>query len=66
MIKDFFKLEVIDVNKLSADSVAITFNTTGNNDFKFIPGQYITIKKTINDQDVRRSYSISSATLDNK
>ncbi|MAM04941.1 MAG: phenylacetic acid degradation protein [Flavobacteriales bacterium] len=65
MIKDFFKLEVIDVNKLSADSVSITFNTTGNNDFKFIPGQYITIKKTINDQDVRRSYSISSATLDN-
>tara|TARA_B100001758_G_C18401024_1_gene609001 strand:- start:1093 stop:2157 length:1065 start_codon:yes stop_codon:yes gene_type:complete len=55
----FSSLEVKSIKRLTLDSVAITFDSLDKN-FDFIPGQYITIKHIINDNEVRRSYSISS------
>ena len=59
-MKDFFSLEVVNIDKLTQDAVAITFDTSQIQDFEFVPGQYITVRHEINNQDIRRSYSISS------
>ncbi len=64
-MKDFFSLEVVKIDKLTQDAVAITFDTSQIKDFKFVPGQYITVRHEINNQDIRRSYSISSIPGDN-
>ena len=59
-MKKFYSLEVKSIKRLTLDSVAITFNILDYN-FDFIPGQYITIKQVIKNEEVRRSYSISSS-----
>lgn len=64
-MKDFFSLEVVNIDKLTQDAVAITFDTSQIQDFEFVPGQYITVRHEINNQDIRRSYSISSIPGDN-
>jgi ring-1,2-phenylacetyl-CoA epoxidase subunit PaaE len=62
-MSDFHKLTVAAVDQLTLNSVALTFNipTQLKDTFTFIAGQYITIKHTINGEEVRRAYSISSA-----
>ncbi len=62
-MSDFHKLTVAAVDTLTPNSVAITFDIAANlkNTFSYSPGQYITIKHTINNDEVRRAYSISSA-----
>ncbi len=58
----FYSLKVLNIDILTKESVCIKLDTTSIDDgsFDFIPGQYITIKHMINNEDVRRSYSISS------
>lgn len=62
-MSDFHILTVAAVNQLTPSSVALTFDipTSLKETFAFIAGQYITIKHTINGEEVRRAYSISSA-----
>ena len=62
-MKNFHFLNVLELNKLTADSVCIRLDISGIGEglFDFIAGQYITIRKEIKGQDIRRSYSISSA-----
>ena len=61
--KYFSNLVVKDIDKQTKDSVKITFDIPADlkNDFKYVAGQYLTIKKDINGEDLRRSYSICTA-----
>jgi ring-1,2-phenylacetyl-CoA epoxidase subunit PaaE len=57
----FHPLEVTDVETLTDDSVAVTFDIPSalEDAFAFVPGQHVTVRAQIDGQDVRRSYSIS-------
>lgn len=58
----FQELAVKRVSPEAAGAVAITFAIpdADKDRFAFEPGQFLTLRATINGQDVRRSYSISS------
>ena len=58
----FHDLSVARVSPEAAGSVAITFTIPPHlrETFAFLPGQYLTLRSTINGADVRRSYSICS------
>ena len=58
----FHPLLVKKIKKETAQAVEITFEIPQEfkSEFKFIPGQYITIKKEFNGQEIRRAYSICS------
>lgn len=59
----FKTVKVVDINKETSDAVSVAFgvDVKNNSDFNYKSGQYITIKKVINGEDVRRSYSLSSS-----
>ena len=59
----FFLVPVKSIKKLTSDSVNIEFDLSSfdSNIFSFKSGQYITIEHQINNEKVRRSYSISSS-----
>jgi len=44
------------------DGVAISFTVPDDlkNDYKFVPGQYLTLRANVHGEDIRRSYSICS------
>lgn len=56
----FHELEVVDVQRLTPTAVALTFAVPDElaDEFAFRPGQHLTLRHTIDGQDVRRSYSI--------
>ena len=58
----FHDLNVTRVDEEAAGSVAITLHVpdTLRDIFAFEPGQFLTLRATIDGQDVRRSYSICS------
>ena len=60
---EFHPLTVKNIKSLTPSSVAITFEIPKDliQTFDFIPGQYITIKKEIKGEELRRAYSISSS-----
>jgi len=60
---NFESLSVSKVVQLTRSAVAITFAIPEHlrDTFAFVSGQYITLKQTINGEEVRRAYSISSA-----
>lgn len=62
-MSDFHALTVSAVDRLTPNSVALTFDIPENlaTTFSFNAGQYITLKHSIGGQEVRRAYSISSA-----
>ncbi len=64
----FHKLTVKDVRRETGDCVSIAFEIplAVENDFQFIPGQNITLRKTFGDEEVRRSYSICSSPFENE
>ena len=57
----FHSLEVLDVEALTDDAVAITLEVPPSlaDRFRFLPGQHVTVRADIDGHDVRRSYSIS-------
>lgn len=59
----FYSLVVNEVRTLTSNSVAITFSIPEelSDVFQFSAGQYITLKHSINGEEVRRAYSISSS-----
>ncbi|MFD1551144.1 phenylacetic acid degradation protein [Putridiphycobacter roseus] len=59
----FHLLTIDKVVKETSDTVSISFTIPADvkDDFHFKAGQYLTLKTTINNEDIRRSYSISSA-----
>lgn len=60
---DFYTLTVSGVEKHTDDSVVLQFNVPSQLDdtFSFHPGQHLTIKATIDGQELRRCYSICSS-----
>jgi ring-1,2-phenylacetyl-CoA epoxidase subunit PaaE len=61
-IPRFHKLAVNDLRRESADAVSLTFaipQALAEN-YSFAPGQYLTLRTTMDGEEVRRSYSICS------
>src|SRR3569832_2393350 len=58
----FHRLAVIDLRQESPDAVSKTFTIPGElaDDYSFAPGQYLTLRTTMDGEEVRRSYSICS------
>src|SRR6476660_7653692 len=56
----FHPLAVSSVERLTEDAVAVTFAVPDElvDEFAFEPGQHLTVRATINGEDVRQSYSI--------
>src|SRR6476619_4224341 len=56
----FHPLAVSSVERLTEDAVAVTFAVPEElvDEFAFEPGQHLTLRATINSEDVRQSYSI--------
>jgi ring-1,2-phenylacetyl-CoA epoxidase subunit PaaE len=64
----FHPLAIKNMQKETTDSVSITFDIPEKlkKEFTFKQGQNITLKKIIDGEEVRRSYSICSSPLDNE
>jgi len=67
MSTKFHSLNISNIVNETPETVSISFQipTELASDFQFKAGQYLTLKSTINGEDVRRSYSISSAPYEN-
>jgi ring-1,2-phenylacetyl-CoA epoxidase subunit PaaE len=63
MTPKFHSLQIADIRKETEDTVSIAFEIPEalKNDYTFLAGQYLTLRSTINGEDVRRSYSLCSA-----
>ena len=59
----FYKLAVKEVRRETPSSVSILFNIPEElkPNYTFIAGQYVTLKLTLDGQEVRRAYSICSS-----
>jgi ring-1,2-phenylacetyl-CoA epoxidase subunit PaaE len=62
----FYPLSVSTVQQETRDCIAVTFAVPPElrDSFQYQHGQHLTLRATINDEDVRRSYSICSAVQD--
>lgn len=62
----FHSLKVIDVVRETADAVSVAFEVPQNlkQEYKYIQGQYLTLKLNVNGEEFRRSYSICSSPLE--
>ncbi len=62
----FHQLKVSQLSRPTEESVAVTFEIPEelSEEFKFVQGQHLTLKKDIDGEDTRRSYSICSCPLD--
>ncbi len=58
----FHRLAVNDLRRESTDAVSLTFAIPHDlaGDYHFVPGQYLTLRTTMDGEEVRRSYSICS------
>jgi len=63
----FHPLTVREVKKETEDTVSVSFDVPVElkDEYAFIQGQYLTFKKDINGEEVRRSYSICRSPFDN-
>ncbi|MEO5985360.1 MAG: FAD-binding oxidoreductase, partial [Ferruginibacter sp.] len=68
MAAHFHPLKIKKIKRETDECVLITFDIPENllHEFQFREGQNITLKKTINGEEIRRSYSISSAPHENE
>src|ERR1700733_11560872 len=59
----FHKLKIKEVRNEIADAVSVAFEVPAElqENFKYTPGQYTTLKLTINGEHVNRSYSFCSS-----
>lgn len=59
----FHPLKVVDIKRETEEAVSIKLGIPEElkEDFSFIPGQYVMFKHTINGEELKRSYSISSS-----
>jgi ring-1,2-phenylacetyl-CoA epoxidase subunit PaaE len=56
----FYVVKVKDIKRVAEDALQIRFDIPQEiaNEFKFVPGQYINLKATVNGEELIRSYSI--------
>lgn len=62
----FHTLRVQDITRETSDCISVAFEVPEDlqDDYKFIPGQYLTLETEINGENVRRSYSLCSSPED--
>lgn len=67
-MSQFYPLTVSDITVETPECVSVAFAIPAQQKslFQYIQGQYITLKTTIDGQEVRRSYSICSSPLENE
>ncbi|MFM1930712.1 MAG: hypothetical protein RL226_15, partial [Bacteroidota bacterium] len=65
-MRHFHSLRVADVRKETSDCVSVSFEIPESDKalFEFTQGQYLTLRTTINGEEIRRSYSICSGKND--
>lgn len=61
----FHNVTVTDIHKTIRDAVVLTLQPDDISAFQFVPGQYLTFKRTFDGEEIRRSYSICTAVHDN-
>jgi len=61
----FHTLKVAEVRRETADCISIAFDIPEANkaEYTYLQGQYVTLKLTVKDEEVRRSYSVCSSPL---
>ncbi|MCD6068133.1 MAG: phenylacetate-CoA oxygenase/reductase, PaaK subunit [Bacteroidetes bacterium] len=64
----FHSLKVKDVRRETADAVSVSFEVPPQlmADYQFKQGQYLTLKLTVNGEEIRRSYSICTSPFSEK
>jgi ring-1,2-phenylacetyl-CoA epoxidase subunit PaaE len=64
--KGFFRLRVRNVRPETRDAIAVTFDVPSalEKQFAFAAGQHLTLRKEIDGEEIRRTYSICAATQD--
>lgn len=67
-MQHFHILTVKEIREETPECVSIAFDVPADlkEDFKYIQGQYLTLRETINGEEVRRSYSLCSCPLDDE
>ncbi|HYW61614.1 MAG TPA: 1,2-phenylacetyl-CoA epoxidase subunit PaaE [Bradyrhizobium sp.] len=67
-IPRFHRLAVSDLRRETADAISLTFAIPGElaSEYTFAPGQYLTLRTTMDGHEVRRSYSICSGPDDHE
>ena len=68
MTPKFHPLKVKDIQHETADAVSVAFEVPEHliEDYKFIQGQYLTLKEAINGEEIRRNYSVCVSPLENE
>lgn len=68
MALHFHPLKIKDIKRETPDCVSISFDIPPElrQEFKFTQGQSLTLRKTLEGEEIRRSYSICSSPLDNE
>ncbi|RYY52804.1 MAG: phenylacetate-CoA oxygenase/reductase subunit PaaK [Chitinophagaceae bacterium] len=64
----FHSLRILEVKRETPDCVSVRFDVPEalREDFRYTQGQSLTMRTSINNQEVRRTYSICSSPLDNE
>jgi ring-1,2-phenylacetyl-CoA epoxidase subunit PaaE len=59
----FHRLKVAEITRETADCVSVVFDVpaTVREEFNYIQGQYLTLKLTVNGEELRRSYSLCTS-----
>ena len=59
----FYKLNIKEVKRETQEAVSIVFNVPNElkSNYKYIAGQYLNLKLTLDGQEIRRAYSICSS-----
>lgn len=65
-MKQFYPLRVSNIQRETQDCVSVAFDVPAElqSHFAFTQGQYLTLRTTIDGQEVRRSYSLCTSPLD--
>lgn len=68
MSTEFHQLTISQVEKLTKDAVAISFDVPESlvDDYQYLQGQHLTLKADIQGQDIRRSYSLCNGVNEQK
>lgn len=67
-MSQFYPIRIKNVIRETSSAVSLVFDISPElqNEFKFVSGQYITIKTEINGEEVRRAYSLCSSPKSNE
>ncbi len=62
-MSSFYKLSIKEVRRETANAVSVLFNVPAElkDHYKFVAGQYINLKLTLDGEEIRRAYSICSS-----